>query len=156
MAGFHGWLVFLHVLFAFAFVFGHGTAAAVMLRLRRERDPGRVRLLLDVSRRSSQASTAAALVLIVFGVWAGIDGGWFTNGQLWLWAAIGLLVLVTALMYVLVAKHFYAWREALAKDPPPSEAEVAAMLSTPQPLWGSALGAVGFVLILWLMTLKPF
>src|SRR4029077_10784778 len=116
--GFQGWLVFLHVAFVLLFVFLHGTSATTIFMLRRERDPDRVRLLLRASELSVRPATLFGIVFIVFGIWAGINASWFTNGQRWLWTSIALLVLVIVAMYALISRHTYAWRDALKDGGP--------------------------------------
>ncbi len=55
------------------FMLAHGASAAVVFRLRRERDPDTVRVLLDLSKMTMPAAYLALLLLIVAGVWAGIE-----------------------------------------------------------------------------------
>ena len=45
------------------------------------------------------AAYIALLVLIVAGAWAGIEIGAFTSGQMWLWAAVVVLVVIFVAMY---------------------------------------------------------
>ena len=98
----------------------------------------------------------AGIALILLGIWAGIEGHWWNNGQMWLWTAVIVLVLVIVAMMVLISRHTSPLREALAKEPAPSAEELERMLSTPQPMIGSVIGIVGLVVIIWLMMLKPF
>jgi uncharacterized protein YneF (UPF0154 family) len=153
---FYGWLVFVHVLGAFLFVLFHGASAGVVLRIRRETDIGRVRTLLDLSMSMVGLFYISLLLMLVGGIWAGIEGRWFTNGQLWLWVAIGVLLLVGVAMYVFISRHFYAWRKALDGDPPTDDATLLAQIQNPQPLWGALIGLIGLVVIVWLMVFKPF
>lgn len=153
---FQGWLVFLHVAFVLAFVFLHGTSATTILLLRRERDPDRVRLLLRASQLSVSPASLAGIIFIVFGIWAGANGGWWGNGHLWLWTSVVLLVVVIGAMYGLISRHTYAWRDALKEGAETSTADLDAMMTTDQPLLGSAIGIVGLIAILWLMMAKPF
>lgn len=132
----YDWLVLFHVLAAFAFVFAHGTSAFVILRLRSERDIGHVRLLLEVSQSAVKVANLAGIVLIVFGIWAGIDGGWWSGGRLWIWTAVVLLVLSIIVMYALVARHTYGWRDAVARQLEPSASELDTLMTTPQPWLG--------------------
>ena len=59
-------------------------------------------------------------------------------------------------MMVLISRHTYPLRDALAKEPAPGAEDLERMLSTPQPMIGSAFGIVGLVVIIWLMMTKPF
>lgn len=154
--GFHGWLVFLHVLFVLGFVFFHGVSAMVIWSLRKERDPDRVRYLLRLSQLGLIPANAFLLGFLVTGIWAGIDAGLWTNGTLWLWAALVALIVVIVLMYGLISRYTYAWRAALASRPDLSREELTQMMATNQPMIGSAVGFVGLAVILWLMMAKPF
>jgi hypothetical protein len=156
MGDFYRWLVFIHVLAGFSFVLAHGTSAAVVFRVRNERDPDRVRLLLDLSQRSTIPADISVLVLLVAGIWAGIDRQWFTSGTLWIWAAVIVIVIVFIAMFVLISRHYYPLRQRLQVDPPVTPEELDAALSTPQPTWGAAIGMIGLVVLIWLMMFKPF
>jgi hypothetical protein len=156
MGDFYRWLVFIHVLAGFAFVLAHGASAAVVFRVRAERDPERVRLLLDLSRRATIPSDISILVLLIAGIWAGIDRQWFTSGTLWIWASLVALVAVFIAMWVLVSRHYYPLRQRMEQEPPITRQELDAALATPQPLWGAAIGMIGLVLLIWLMVFKPF
>ncbi len=57
---------------------------------------------------------------------------------------------------VLISRYTCGWRDALAKQPGPTAAELAPLLSIPQPPFGSAIGIAGLAVIIWLMTIKPF
>jgi hypothetical protein len=156
MGDFYPWLVFIHVLAGFAFVLAHGASAAVVFRLRGERDPDRVRLLLDLSRRATMPADVSILLLLIAGIWAGIDRQWFTSGTLWIWASLIVLVIVFVAMFALISRHYYPLRQRFDQGPPITPQELDVALSTPQPLWGAAVGLIGLVVVIWLMVLKPF
>lgn len=157
------WTRFVHIASAFAFILAHGASAAVSLQLRRERDPGRVGALLDLSLAAMGPVTwVAALLMLVSGIWLGFQASWW--GQLWIWASIGILVLVMGLMTPLGGMRLNRIRAALGmsvdpKKPAPTavpRAELEAILDQwdPRPLAGVGLG--GLLLIVALMVLKPF
>jgi hypothetical protein len=156
MDDFYRWLIFFHVGAAFAFLLAHGASAAVIFRLRRERDPGRVRTLVELSGATTVPGYIALLVLLVAGIWAGIDHGIWTSGRLWIWASVVVLIVIIAAMYALIARHMYPLREQLAKDPPPGPDELDRALSNAQPIWGAWTGIAGLVILLWLMMFRPF
>ena len=81
---FYGWLVLTHVIGAFLFVLFHGASAGVVLRIRRETDIVRIRSLLDLSGSMIIVFYVALLLMLVGGIWAGLEGSWFTNGRLWI------------------------------------------------------------------------
>src|SRR5262249_23247661 len=90
------WLVFSHVLRVFGFRLAPGASAAVAFKLRGEREIARVRALLDLSRGAAAVGNVSLLVLLAAGIAAGFGGGWWGRG--WIWAALGLLVLISFAM----------------------------------------------------------
>jgi hypothetical protein len=156
VADFYRWLIFAHVLAAFAFVLAHGASAAVVFRLRRERDPDRVRSLLELSRLSTTPANIALMVLLIAGIWAGIDHAIFTSGRLWIWAAVIVLLIVIGAMGALISRHYYPLRARFEHGPPLTEQELDGVLGSSQPFWGAVIGLVGLVVLLWLMMFRPF
>jgi hypothetical protein len=153
----HQWIVFAHILGAILFMLAHGTSAAVVFRLGRERDPDAVRVLLGLSRATVPAMYVTLILLVVAGLWAGGEISAFTNGTLWLWASMALLVLVIVAMYALMSPAFGRLRELVGDGSSPvDEARLDQALREPGPMIGMSVGIVGIVLILWLMVLKPF
>jgi hypothetical protein len=159
------WIRFLHVLGAFLFIAGHGVSIFMTLSLRRERDPARVVALLDLSSLSLGLMYTGLMTLFVFGILAGFMGSWW--GQLWIWVALGLLIVIVVAMYPLGSNFYASVRRAYgvrayadrnAPEPPvaASAEEQAALLASPQPMILLLVGSIGFVLILWLMMVKPF
>jgi hypothetical protein len=156
------WLVFLHIAGAFLFVMAHGVSAVVAFRLRAERDVGRMTALLDLSATSVGAMYIGLTTLLVAGIVAAINRNWF--GQGWPWAAIIVLVIVTAAMYAMASRYYAGVREALGlpsmnnKEPGPARPveDVIRMLDTRRPEQIAAVGFAGLLIILWLMILKPF
>ncbi len=93
------WLVFAHVLGVFGFLLAHGTAVAVAFALPRQREVERVRVLLDLSRGVTMVANVSLLVLLAAGITAGFMGNWW--GQGWIWAALGLFILIGVTMTLL-------------------------------------------------------
>jgi hypothetical protein len=161
------WLLVFHVLSVLAFVAIHGVSMGVWWRIRRERDRAKLTTLLELSGSFILAMSVAALLLIVSGVLVGVAAAWWFNGQWWLWASIGLLVVVVAVMTPLLAIPFSGLRRALgtpsAADqkagtvpPPVNDTELLILLADRRPAVGATLGIGGLVLITWLMETKPF
>jgi hypothetical protein len=160
----YAWLVFVHVLAAFGFVLAHGVTGLAAFRIRAEPEPDRVAALLDLSSGSLGLMYVSLLVLVLAGVAAGIAGGWF--GQVWIWAAIGVLVVVAVAMLAYAAPYYAGVRRALGlpvygrlPDPsvePASRAELAALLDSRRPEVITAIGVAGLALLLWLMVFTPF
>jgi predicted integral membrane protein DUF2269 len=156
------WLVFVHVASVLVFFLAHGAAAAVVFRLRRERDLARVRALLELSSSSVGATMSAALlVALVTGVWAGFAGNWW--GHAWIWVSIGVLVVVAGLMTPLGGLRLKRIRAAagLARGkageiPPADPVELERLLAGYSPIPVAVIGFSGLLILTWLMILKPF
>lgn len=158
------WIVFVHVLAAFGFVLAHGASAFVSFRLRGEQDAQRIALLLDLSRWSTPIAYGSLLVLVVFGVIAGVAGQMF--GRLWIWAAIAVLVAVTVAMLAVASPFYERVRVAVGmpsrgheRGPAPEPvgpAELAALLDSRRPEALAAIGGIGLAVLIWLMIFKPF
>jgi hypothetical protein len=160
-----GWIKFLHVVGAFLFVAGHGVSMAVAFRLRGERDGGRMLALLDLSAWSLNVATVGLLALLIAGIVDGVVGGYF--GRAWIWLSLVLLIVISALMTPLIALHFGELRRALGQrtrtlkagdpDPVPIGIDgVVALAASRRPETAALVGGIGFLVILWLMTFKPF
>ncbi len=159
------WVVFVHVAGSFLFVMGHGASMWTSDQIRRERDPVRIRALLELSSRSLGMVYGGLVTLLIAGIAAGIIGGHFGRG--WIWAAIGVLVAIIVLMYVLASRYYGQVREAVgvrsyqtpkdAPDPTPvSAAELAALVDSRRPDVIGLVGVIGLLVLLWLMMFKPF
>src|SRR5262245_4499030 len=159
------WIVFVHVAAACLFVRFHGASMWASDQIRRERDPERIKTLLDMSGRSLGGVYIALLILLVAGIIAGVAGGHF--GRLWIWASIGVLILIIVLMYALASSYYAKVREAVglrsmrtpkdAPDPTPvSPEELAALVDTRRPDVIGLVGVIGLLILLWLMVVKPF
>jgi hypothetical protein len=91
-------------------------------------------------------------------------GRWWGKG--WIWAAIGTLIVMSVLMGVFASYRFNQLRWALGlpspafKVPPPEEMappeEIERLALRNRPWVISAIGALGWGFILWLMMFKPF
>ena len=162
------WLNLVHVLAAMAFILVHGVSGLIALRLRGERDRTRIATLLDFSTSWLTWGWIALAAVLLSGVLAGIVGGWWTSGRLWIWASLVLFVVVGGLMTPIAAGYMDAARHALGLstyndrrkglDPPPPAAdeELERVLSSSRPLATAALGLGGIAVLTWLMMLKPF
>jgi hypothetical protein len=157
------WIVLLHVVGAFLFVLSHGVAAWMALVIRKERDRARIAAMLSLSSLSMFGVYLGLLLLLVGGIWAGIVGGHFGRG--WFWASLGVLVLVTAVMYLVATPFFIRLRGAVGAPTRGVEADPALRVSDEElvalvarapvvPIVG--VGGAGLLLILWMMVLKPF
>ncbi|HEX9377581.1 MAG TPA: DUF2269 family protein [Actinomycetota bacterium] len=91
------------------------------------------------------------LVLLAGGIGAGVTGHWF--GQGWIWAALGLLAVLTATTIPVAVPYYRLVRRALDEA---TDEEVAELLDSPRPVILAWLGSAVLLLILWLMVFKPF
>ncbi len=159
------WVVFLHVVGGFLFVVSHGASAAVSFKLRKESEPRRIQALLEVSSSTFFLMYAALLLILASGITAGFIG--FFWRQIWIWAALGLLIAMMVAMYVLASSYYaevrkaaglpnYAGRKESPAEEPRSPEELAAILRSSIPITIAVIGIVGFLAIVWLMVLKPF
>ena len=170
LSALYPYIVFLHVAAAFAFVLAHGVSAFAAFRIRQERDPERIRALLDLSAGSIGTMYAGLGILLLAGITAGMVGGWFGRG--WIWASLGILVLVVGAMYGLASRYYRDLREAVgapsqrgdaagqpgaaAARPTVTPEELDRLLDTRRPDAIAAVGLVGLVAIVFLMVVKPF
>ena len=154
------WIVLLHIVGAFVFVLSHGVAVYMVNELPKQRDSRRIMALLDMSSASLTGVYVGLLLLLLGGVWAGIDGGHFS--RLWIWAAIGVLVAIIVAMYLVATPYFKRLRLSLGRrvmgmpkdgpDPVPlGEAEILAIAAQAPAVVLTAIGVGGLLIILWLM-----
>jgi len=167
MTALYPWIVFGHVAAAFSFVLAHGVAVFVGFRIRREGDRARIAALLDLSAASLPMMYVSLLILIAAGLVAGAIGGWL--GQLWIWAALGVLVAVSIAMSAIGSRHYLHLRHLVGAsisprkargleplgDPERVERELAARLCSRVPESLTAIGGIGLLVVIWLMVVKP-
>jgi hypothetical protein len=165
---FHQWFVLLHILGVFGFLLAHGASVAVAFRLRSERDPTRIKALLELSNAYLNAMYGGLLVLLLFGILAGISGAFWTSGKLWIWAALVVLVGIVVGMYLVALPFFNNVRHAvglatfddvrkgLQPPEPASASQLATLLASSAPMTTALIGLGGLAIIAWLMVLKPF
>jgi hypothetical protein len=123
------------------------------MAIRRETDAQRISAMLRISQLSLTVMYPSLLLLLAAGVAAGFIGEFW--GALWLWLAIGLLVVELAAMYALAAPYYMNLRRALT-DPTVPNDEVVASMSSSRPIVLAWVGIVGLLLIIGLMVVKPF
>jgi len=154
----YSWWKFLHVAGVIAFVSFHGVSMTAALRVRKERDRVRIATMLQLSGSSLMGMYVSLLWLVVFGVVAGIQGGYWNDG--WFWIAIGLLVVAVAEMSAVARPYYQRVKEAVEVRPSGvprrSDEELEEILRSPVALWNAAFGAAVLLAITWLMIFKPF
>lgn len=157
------YIVLLHVVGAFVFALSHGVSLFASLHLRGTRTREEVAALLNLSQLSVGGLYVGLALLLIGGVWAGFAGDHWGSG--WIWASIGTLVVVIVAMYVLATPFYQRMRVAsgVTTDPKVVERvgelgppELSTMAASSRPLILAAIGGIGFLVILWLMVVKPF
>lgn len=152
------WWVLLHIAGAFGFVLAHGVSVAVTFRLRSERDRARILALLQMSGSTIVPMYAGLIVLVGAGVAAGFDGNWWGAG--WIWAALGVLVATTGLMYAIARPYYQTVKEWVGLRPSGvprvSNADLDERLRSARPLAIAVIGFASLAILLWLMVFKPF
>jgi hypothetical protein len=154
----YSWWKFLHVAGVIAFVSFHGVSMTAALRVRKERDRVKIATMLQLSGSSLMGMYVSLLWLVVFGVVAGIEGGFWNDG--WFWIAIGLLVITVGEMSAVARPYYERVKEAVEVRPSGvprrSDEELEEILSSPVALWNAVFGAAILLAITWLMIFKPF
>jgi uncharacterized membrane protein len=160
----YGSVVFVHAATMLLFFIAHGTSMSVSFAIKREADPARVRALLDLSRFSLGPYSVVFLVIgLLTGIAAGFMGGHW--GRFWIWSSIVLLVVVGGLMTPLGTFRLRPIRAAAgmptdgdtgATAPAEDAEEMRRQIAAWNPIPLAAMGMTGFLVILWLMLVKPF
>jgi cytochrome bd-type quinol oxidase subunit 2 len=150
--------VFLHVASVLVFLSCHGGSMFVAYRIRGVGgDRTKIEDLLAFSGTTVRPMYISLVVLVVFGVVAGIKGQWFHYW--WIWAAIGILLVTTGLMTAVARPYFKRVTAACAMRPSgvprASDEELAELLRGPTTHIVSAIGTLGLLAILYLMIFKP-
>ena len=153
----YDWLLMIHVTGAFLLVGGGAAAGILNLRARYADRPSEIALLMQlISRVAVPAIGIGAITTLVIGIWLVHHAG-YSYGTFWIWAAIVLWVVATALGGRGGRYQARAGQEAarLAKDGDVVTPELRALVRDPV---GNALSygsGLVLVLILILMIWKP-
>ena len=160
----YGAVVFIHATTILLFFVAHGTSMAVAFALKRETEPARVRALLDLSRFSLGMPIVVLVVIgLLTGIVAGFMGGHWGTG--WLWISIVLFILVGGLMTPMATFRLKPIRAAAGMpaetgvpEAPPQEnpEELRRLIDAWNPMVPASMGLIGFIVILYLMLVKPF
>ena len=158
------WVVFIHAAAVLLFFIAHGTSMSVAFAVKREQNLDRLRAQLDLSEMAmGPATIVLSLVGIIAGVVAGFMGEFWD--ELWIWISLILLLLVAGAMTPLVAVRLNAIRIAAGlpnprdrKAPPAPEnlEEVRRLQAAWNPMPIAVVGLASFVVILFMMMVKPF
>jgi hypothetical protein len=150
------WFVFTHLVGLVLFVFAHGASAFASYQIRALRDPMAIGGYLTLSQQAVRTSYIGLVVLIIGGAGAAtVNSLW---SQAWVWGSVIVLILVLVGMYAVGSRYYIRLRHMLAASegkPPISEQDLAAYLRSPVPDALAGIGALGFLVLVWLMVMKP-
>lgn len=158
------WVVVAHVVFVILAFGAHGVSAFAMFRVKSEPDRARAAAVLDLSTVALGFAGVGLLVAVVLGIVAASMAGYF--GQLWPWAAIGVVVLAWLAMTPLAANPMSEVRRQLGQptrgdkkgvEPQAGTDEAfAAARAGLRPELVAGIGVLAIVILVWLMERKPF
>jgi hypothetical protein len=148
----------LHIAGTVGFIAVHGEQAIAMFRIRAaQHDRATIEALTERSKAKTARSYAALGVIVVSGSAAGIHRSEF--GEAWLWAAIIVLLVTVGLMSVTATPWMKRLRYGCTRWADGTYAmddhELAQTIRGPVPVVVAATGAVGLLIILFLMFAKP-
>jgi hypothetical protein len=150
------WFVFTHLVGLVLFVFAHGASAFVTFQIRTLRDPAVVSDYLTLSQQAVQAAYVGLLLLLVGGAGAATVSGLWT--QTWVLTSVVVLIVVIVTMYAIGSRYYIKLRQLLAGnegEPPVTPDALAAYLDSRVPDILGGVGALGLVVLVGLMVLKP-
>src|SRR6266513_1625108 len=147
----YAWLVFLHVASVVGFVLAHGASAAMGLRLRRETSPDSIRGMVVLSTLSTRVMYPFLVLVLLTGIAAGFAQNWWRFK--WIWTATIVMNLLSQQYNPLRGEARERRHRSPVAETPDVIRKVAAS-TRPGPI--SALGVVAFVILVWLMAVKPF
>jgi hypothetical protein len=155
---FYPWFVFAHLAGLVLFAISHGASAFMAFRVRAERDPAVVASILRTGQLSLGPMYLGLILLAVGGI--GAAAGADLWGKPWLIASIAVFIGVLVVMWVVASPYYMNLRkelEAVGADGRPmiDPETLASRLDTRRPEILAAVGAIGLLLLVWLMVVKP-
>jgi hypothetical protein len=150
------WFVFTHLVGLVLFVFAHGASAFASYQIRSLRDPMAIGGYLTLSRQAISAAYVGLVVLIIGGAGAATANNLW--GQPWVWGSAIVLIVVLVGMYAVGSRYYVNLRKMLLGSegkPPISEQDLAAYLDSRVPDVLAAIGALGLLVLIWLMVMQP-
>jgi hypothetical protein len=150
------WFVFTHLVGLVLFVFAHGVSAFVSWQVRTLRDPAVITGYLTMSNQAVRVMYVGLLLLLVGGAAAATEAGLWPKP--WVWGSAIVLIVVLVAMWALAASYYYKLRDLLAGkegQPPIGPEALAVYLDSRRPEMIAGVGAVGLLILIWLMVAKP-
>ena len=154
----YAWIRYLHLASGLAFMAIHGASMVVLYVIRSETDRKRIEVLMGFSATTVAPMYVSLLMVIGTGLWmAFVVTGWFS--QPWYWLSLGVLILLTSLMWF-VARPFGKRLLAACEIRPSglprrSDEELSLILHSQRTNVITIMGVIGLGLILYLMVFKP-
>jgi len=155
------WVVSLHVALIFLFLIQHAAEIYVAFKLREQEEPqGIFGVYSFLPNNNSRNLRITYLLIIATGIAAGFISTWWKDG--WMWTGLGLMIVIWGVMYRVGANYLYAvdaiTEEALEKKDDPSAIDKfkSNLKARREPEILLVAAALGGLIILWLMMLKPF
>lgn len=157
------WVVFTHAASVLLFFIAHGVSMAVGMQVKNEPDRERALALLDLSGQALMPAFVLVGIGLLAGIVAGFMGGWWD--ELWIWISLALFLVVGLSMTPMAASPLNEIRAAAGRgrpgksgEAPPArdDARMTQLLAAWNPVPTAILGLLAFLVILWLMLVKPF
>lgn len=153
------WLL-LHILAAVAFAGCHGVSMFALYRIRAMGlDRARITDTIAFSGTTTRPMYISLIVLVVAGFVLGVQGKWLSDW--WLWLAVAVLVITTALMTLIAKPYFQRITAACAMRPSGvprvSDEELQELIAGPKSKAHliTTIGVIGLAVIVYLMVTKP-
>ena len=159
------WVLYVHISAALLFFLCHGVSMAVALNIQREQEHERMRAMLQLSNGSPLFGMTWLMFLVMAGSGVGLGflGRWWGAG--WIWASVGILLIVVVAAAVFGSGYLNRLREALGlpsySNPEPEAQQEPIQIPeslrrSRHPLILLGIGVGGTLVITWLMMFKPF
>jgi MFS family permease len=146
------WL-WVHIVGVLGFMAAHGTATLMTFKLPKETDRARIRAWLDLSAYSRHLMEGSLLLILAGGIVNGFLGRYWD--QAWIWAGLGLLLVLLAVPFPLAVPYYKKVRVAVAPEATTSEAELSTLLASKRPWVIMISETAGILLIVFFMVFKP-
>ncbi len=147
------WLVFIQLLGLVLFAISDGASASSALRLRGERDPPVVASHLAASKAATGPMYIGLLLLVLGGLAAAGSGGLLLAP--WVIASYVVLLMVVATMYGVASPYYGRLRELVGDGTRVDQAQLDAALASRRPEVLASVGAIGLLVLVFLMVVKP-
>lgn len=150
--------IFVHLVGMAGFLATHGVSMYAMFQVRAvDADREKIFDLCLLSKRTVAPMYISTALLVVGGVFAGLEGHRF--GESWLWISIGVLLATMAMMSSVATPYMKKLRDGCTRWHDGTytldDEDLRATLDGPITMLTAAAGAVGLLVILYLMVYQP-